>query len=254
VKTLIYSPTWIGADKTLAIRDETRAAISLLGATKTIIGTVNPYPGYDYRNVTAQYQAAWKATLKGGFDYLLTVEHDIVPPADALTRLLAMNKLVAFGVYVFRVGPPYVVNAYRWLDDCLAPDMSLTLFPKQLEQARARGIVRCSGVGWGCTLIRRDVIEKIAPRGDRDCDLNFARDCIKANVEMYANLNVTCGHWHDRLLMPFEGEGLIAVHCLKDFVGRSRRGSSRFEAGKNYKIMERNFDDYRRAGYVEALS
>ena len=250
-KVLLYCPTWEGADG-LAARPETLQALKALGAAKIVIGTVNPFPGYDYRNVTAQYQNAWNLAAK--YDYLLTVEHDIVPPADALAQLLAMNKPVAFGVYAFRTRT-VVTNAYRWVEGCHEPQMSLTMFPNEMKRARSAGTVRVSGVGWGCTLIRADVMRQVQPRGDRDCDIHFAQDCIKNKIEMWANMNVHCAHYHgDKKIMPFDTDEVIAVHCNKSFVGRGMRHAARYEAGQDYKMPLRYFEEYRRAGYVEALS
>lgn len=250
-KVLVYCPTWERADKTTAARAETLEAIKALNARKVIIGTVNPFPGYDFRNVTAQYQAAWKAAKK--FDALLTVEHDIVPPADAIEKLLEVDAGVVFGLYCLRKTGG-VVNFYRWVDGIKQPDMSLSLFPREYEQAQKKSIVRLSGVGWGCTLIRREVMDRIEPRGERDCDLNFATDCIAAGIPMYGRMDVVCAHYQDdEPLKPSIQTEVIAVECLVDFVGWGFRHTSHYRAGKQYKMPLKYFDQYRRAGYVKEI-
>jgi hypothetical protein len=255
-KVLVYCPTWKDDEGKLAVRDETRQAIDQLGAKRIVYGTVNPYPGYDFRNVTAQYLAAWKLAIDGKYDFLLTVEHDIIPPANTLQRLWECDAGVVFGIYTFRRNPgrASVVNAYRWVDGIDKPDMSISLFPKALEQAREKNIVRVSGVGFGCTLIKREVLQKIEPRGDRDTDLNFATDCIRANIPMLARFDVICGHIHEgKIQRPFEGMASCAILALATFHGATPNGSKYYEKGKTYKAPLVSVEQWEKAGFVRRL-
>jgi len=48
--------------------------------------------------------------LDQGFDALLTIEHDMVIPPDALLKLLDTKADVVYGLYVFR-SQPKTLNA-----------------------------------------------------------------------------------------------------------------------------------------------
>ncbi|MBK8211619.1 MAG: hypothetical protein IPK78_18340, partial [Rhodospirillales bacterium] len=212
--TLIFTPTWL-TDAGPAMRRETRASIqeqrlpSSLGAMEWVIGVENPFGPHDLRNVLHQYRNAWRAALEGRFDALVTVEHDIRLPDDgALKRLLATDAEVVFGVYMLRHGEP-VLNTYRFEGDKNV-GQSLTLHRRDLMAARRRATVRVSGVGWGCTLLRRSVLERMDlsdgggenPAGDTA----FAAACLQAKIPMLARWDVMCGHYDPQRgwLWPFK--------------------------------------------------
>jgi len=255
MRTLLYCATW-ETPEGLAVHPRTRWAIDRLGVPDVVYGTVNPFPGYDHRNVTAQYTEAWRLAIEGDFDYLLTVEHDIEPPADALDKLIACDAPVAYGLYVFRQRTVPVVNCYR-VEGRVNPGMSYGLFPDDLRRAKAAGVVEVSGVGFGCTLIRRNVLERVKPQGEKDCDGFFACECLRKGIKQVGRFDVECGHWHEgRRFMPFDLPDMIAVECMIGFVGKGfGPGVKRYEAGQTYKIPKSipQVDDYFRAGYIRML-
>jgi hypothetical protein len=87
--------------------------------------------------------------------------------------------------------------------------MSLSNYPEELKQARQEVIWKISGAGFGCTLIRRQVLERIEFResGDHNAspDLGFAEDVLRAGFEQYGRFDVPVWHWaDDRWLNPFQ--------------------------------------------------
>src|SRR4030067_1225104 len=112
---LVYCPTYQTPDG-LAIWAETRRSIDQLsfpGEIIRIISDDNPYPPPDARNVLYQYQKARAIALHELADALLTVEHDIIATPDALQKLWDTGAPVAYGVYLFRHGPP-ALNTLRY--------------------------------------------------------------------------------------------------------------------------------------------
>src|SRR4030095_15258576 len=155
---LVFTPT-IGDQ----MRAETRASIA---AQKTEIPFVwevsahNPLWGKKVANVGAQYQRARSLCLAGNYDALLTVEDDMVIPPDALEKLWHTDAPVVYGVYLLRHGTP-ALNTWQYLDNKNL-GMTLSLYPNELRKYWRQGWGQVSGVGWGCTLIRRQVLERIA--------------------------------------------------------------------------------------------
>jgi hypothetical protein len=124
-----------------------------------------PYKGYgdgvqDNRDVICdKYNAARDKLLQGDYDAMLTVESDMIIPENALQKLWDVGADVAYAPYPFR-RPPWDWNVYSvLLDD------SLTGYPLSNVPERARldwgGVVDVDGVGLGCTLIKRHVLEAI---------------------------------------------------------------------------------------------
>jgi len=219
-----------------------------------IVSRYNPYPGEKAANVVAQYQHGREMCLAGEFDAMLTVEHDMVIPPDAIDKLYSTDAPVVFGVYVLRHGMK-VLNTWQYQGDNNL-GMSLSLYRQELREARARGWAQVSGVGWGCTLIRREVLERLAiRRGDGDAgDLAFATDCLHLGIRMVARFDVPCDHIEPdgNVLRPYEHGGTVSrVLALQDVVAPTGTGSLAMKKGSYYTLPDAIADDLRRGGYVE---
>ena len=259
-KIVVFTPTWLNEAGEPVIRPECRASVEAQqfdGVIEWEIGTYNPWPGRQMRNVVAQYQRGRASFLAGDGDAWLTFEHDMVlPDADAVQRLWnTMQKTgagVVYGVYMLRHGA-WVLNAWEYIGDH-AMGESLTLYPAKLARAQAQGVARVAGVGWGCTLIRRDVVERFPVReGDGAGDLPFALDCLLGGVVAVADFGVACDHWDGELrLRAFGGamQDRVKVKALQDVVVMDGRGSRVLERGKEYELGRVLVDDLMRAGYV----
>lgn len=260
-KIVLFTPTWLGVDGEPVIRQECRASVESQrfdGVLEWEIGTHNPWPGRQMRNVVAQYQRGRESFLAGDGDAWLTFEHDMaLPDADAVQRLWDTMRTtgagVVYGVYMLRHGA-WVLNAWEYIGDHALGE-SLTLYPAKLALARKQGTVRVCGVGWGCTLIRRDVAERFPVRGGDDGagDLPFAYDCLYAGVKAVADFSVCCDHYDGELrLQVFGGpvSDVIKVRAMQDVTVMSGKGSQRLERGQVYELGRTLADDLMRAGYV----
>lgn len=150
----------------------------------------DPVPGL---NIVAAYQRIRAVFLADPtYTHLFIVENDILPPPDALDKLLACDADIAYGVYCFRRGMPVVNVMRRDTTDPLTQDAAVW------GRAFAAGaIVPCKGLGFGCTLIRRAVLERFEMRtagGGGDADTWLARDAAAAGLTLKAHLGVVCGH------------------------------------------------------------
>ena len=260
-KVVVFTPTWLEADGEPVIRRECRVSVEeqvFDGAIEWEIGTYNPWPGRQMRNVVAQYQRGRESFLNGDGDVWLTFEHDMaLPDADAVQRLWdTMERTgagVVYGVYMLRHGA-WVLNAWEYIGDHALGE-SLTLYPAKLASALLQGVARVCGVGWGCTLIRRDVVERFPVRGGDDGagDLPFAYDCLYAGVMAVADFSVCCDHWDGELrLRAFGGRmsDTVRVLAMQDVVVMDGQGSRRLTRGQVYELGRTLVSDLMRAGYV----
>lgn len=149
-------------------------------------------------NILHLYRRAREIFLRGEWTHMLTLEDDIVSPPDAIPGLLAADAPVAYSRYCWR-RPPHPWSLYRRL----LPDSGASWIEDDPHQARAygraRAIVPVRGVGLGCTLIRRDVLETIDWRldgggGRAANDWYFAVDCQALGIAQVGCFGVTCGH------------------------------------------------------------
>lgn len=256
MRLLVYTPTT--EDGPAAACVESIEVQQYGGQWEWVVDSDDPFPVPDHRNVLAKYRRAWKLAIEGGYDALVTVEHDMILPVDALARLADTPEAgVVFGVYVLRHGSN-VLNAWQYKGDKNL-GMSLTLFPRELEILRRAGRGRVSGVGWGCTLIRRPVLER-APLtdGNGTCpagDIPFATWCLRNKIAMWARFDVPCGHIEEgKVLMPYEdGVDMAKIKALQSVNVMVGGASLRLEAGQRYVIPARDASELERAGYVERM-
>ncbi len=179
------------------------------GAITRVFQTDNPHNGSaDKRapdgvlNHLHQYTRGRESFLAGRYDAMLIIEHDIVPPKDALMKLAALNVDMAYGVYVFRVRNSNTINIFERYPDnngerARNPGESLSCKPWLLWRAIREKKWPCSGGGFGCILIRRRVLEKISFRldgGTGYCDSPFTEDAYRAGYLMAAEMTVLCDH------------------------------------------------------------
>src|SRR3990167_3365336 len=68
-----------------------------------------------YANLVAKYNWARVMALAGEYDYLLTVEADMIVPQMALRRMTAVDADVVYGLYVSRRAGRRRIGSSRWL-------------------------------------------------------------------------------------------------------------------------------------------
>lgn len=194
MRVLVFSPTY-------RLEPETVRALWALDwddALDFLWTRDNPFPNDDggRANILHNYEKGRAIFLAGPYDALLVIESDIIPPADTLEKLAALDTDVAYGVYLFRGSFPYQTNVCRFVAGPY-PDSPLTLYPDDLKKVWGKQ-TRVSGAGLGCVLIARRVLEAIPFRGGAldqpHCDHFFTRDVWQRGFEMKADMTVLCGH------------------------------------------------------------
>lgn len=150
--------------------------------------------GSKYQDIAAKHNEARRMVLDGGYDALLLVENDMILPPDTLRKLNAVDADVVYGLYVNRHGWRKWL-AYTYLD--AGGGVSLS---EDKPRARAAwgSIMPTVGVGMGCTLIRRHVLERLkfwVPDGEQVADdWQFSLDCQRYGFRQMHDLSVHCGH------------------------------------------------------------
>lgn len=142
--------------------------------------------------VAAKYAEAREVFLAGKWDYFMCAESDMILPLTATQRLADLDTDVAYGVYSWRHNPTKW-NAYTFLD--VEGGKSITAKPEVARECWGK-VIEVAGVGKGCTLIKRHIIEAIPFRGRKGVasDHCFAIDLQYNGYTQLADLSVICGH------------------------------------------------------------
>lgn len=146
-----------------------------------------------------------KEAIEGGYDYVLMVDNDTVLPKDALINLLEGGEDVVVGYYAHRTGDNVFdgrtnmckLGEYNYTNQYKGSELK-----DLLKQGQTR--VQIHGGGLGCALIKVGLFNRLEyPYFNwvnyesgyvLSEDLYFAERCKDANVAMWCDTRVECGH------------------------------------------------------------
>lgn len=147
-----------------------------------------------YRNVQLNYEKMRRIALQDGYSAVWCIEDDMLPPPDALTKLMAIDAPVVSGLYVLRHGArvPNLMQYGRSVE--IGSSMEWAAVKAHIE--RGETVIPMSGGCQGCLVIRRAVLEGFSfIRETRGApDMEFMRHCFKHGIPQRARLDVRCGH------------------------------------------------------------
>lgn len=132
------------------------------------------------------------------YDYLFSVDSDIVLPKNTLSNFLAADKPIISGLYIQRIQNTHTLEIY--MD---TPNGGTTNIPYEL--IKDRGIVEVAGCGFGCVLVKSEVFRKIpyphfeyhVALNHRDTvseDTDFCIKARKAGFTIWADSSIMCDH------------------------------------------------------------
>lgn len=128
-----------------------------------------------------------------GFDYLFAVDHDVTFAPDTLKKLLSHDVDVVSGIYRQRVPEQHIeiydMNQYRM----------------KFEQLYGKPLVQIGGCGFGCVLVKKEVLAKIGypqfeyyPALNHNHtiseDNNFCKKVTDAGFSIWCDPSILCGH------------------------------------------------------------
>jgi glycosyltransferase involved in cell wall biosynthesis len=133
-----------------------------------------------------------------GFDYLFSVDSDIAFPADTLKKLLAHDKDVVSGLYIQRKPGQHILEIYE-----PTPGGGVTQMP--YEKLKGRSIVEVAGCGFGCVLVKAEVMTTIGypqfkyhsaidHNNTVSEDVDFCGKARNKGFKIWADPSILCRH------------------------------------------------------------
>jgi GT2 family glycosyltransferase len=150
--------------------------------------------------------------LEGGYDYLLLVESDLLIPADSIRRLMSYGKPVVGSIYFIGTGNIQVpcvflddvekvgFKATRPLGIKPTEDGKKLYDKKEVDDFLNKGLQQAHGVGFGCTLIIRNIVERFPfwcdeRLNDKHSDVYFYLDMQRAGIPVFVDTDITIPHF-----------------------------------------------------------
>jgi glycosyltransferase involved in cell wall biosynthesis len=133
-----------------------------------------------------------------GFDYLFSVDSDISFPPDTLKRLISHDKDVVSGLYVQRKPGVHILEVYE-------PNNIGGVTNIDYEKLKGRGLVEIASCGFGCVLVKSEVMRiigypqfqyhsAISHANTISEDVDFCRKALAKGFKIWADTSVLCNH------------------------------------------------------------
>lgn len=133
-----------------------------------------------------------------GFDYLFSVDSDIAFAPDTLTKLLAHDRDVVCGLYIQRKPGQHILEVYE-------PNAHGGVSNIPYGKIKGQGLVEIAGCGFGCTLVKAEVMRAIGyPQFEYHSALNhdntisedvdFCRKARNKGFKLWADTSILCRH------------------------------------------------------------
>jgi len=100
------------------------------------------------RNLIVHY------TIRNDYDYLFSVDSDIILPKDSLKKMIEHDKDMVTGIYIQRIPGTHTIEVYG-----VPEEGGMTHIP--YDMIKGQGLVEVAGCGFGCVLIKRQVLDGV---------------------------------------------------------------------------------------------
>ncbi len=156
-----------------------------------------PYFGSARARIVASRNLLKQYAIDNDYDYLLSLEQDVLPPKDIIQRMLQHSKQVLTGIYFNRdenqkLYPLAYILTNEYKDKL--PDMR----PLNNEELWSNNLLEVISAGLGCLLIHRDILKKIQFRYEGEeafDDRFFFLDLYNLNIPAFADTSLKCKHF-----------------------------------------------------------
>lgn len=132
------------------------------------------------------------------YDYLFSVDSDIVLPRDSLRKMINADKALVSGLYIQRIPNTHTLEVYK--DNGIGGTTNIPY-----EEIQGRGLVQIAGCGFGCALIKGEVFRNMeyphfyykSAINHKDTvseDIYFCAKARSLGYELYADTSIICDH------------------------------------------------------------
>lgn len=142
---------------------------------------------------------ARKKAIEGGYDYLFSLESDILCPPEIIETLMSHRKKVVTGLYMIGVNGVSIpcITVPEFSDKLQALGTRL-LKREEIPKYQNAGLAQVHTGGLGCALIHRDIFTKYVfrydPRYQSHSDVYFFSDLWNDQVPIYVDTDMYCDH------------------------------------------------------------
>lgn len=138
------------------------------------------------------------ARAASDYDYLFSVDSDLMFPSDTLRKLLAHDRPIVSGLYIQRKHGEHTLEVYE-----ATPTGGVTNIP--YSKIKGKGLVEIKGCGFGCALIKSEVLNQVGHpqfvyysaldhKNTVSEDVDFCRKANARGFTIWADTSIQCQH------------------------------------------------------------
>jgi len=158
--------------------------------------------GANSREALARSQNfARKIALDENYDYLFSLESDIMCPPDIIQNLMKHSKDIISGVYYIgdkSKGVRVPCITLPKFNEELGAFGTRLLFKEEFPQYLNKGLKQVQAGGMGCTLIYKRVLKRIPftydPRFTGHSDIYFFNEAFRKKIPVFVDTDIYCEH------------------------------------------------------------
>ena len=135
--------------------------------------------------VARDHNTIRQKALDGGYDYLLMLDQDVIPPKDVIEKLMSHDKDVTSALFFghHQINGESKIMPFAWVFSKGEVDWDNTGYLVESEIWDPQ-VFKIAFAGMGCVLIKREVLEKVQFRYSKEMD---AWDDRWLGVDVWAN-------------------------------------------------------------------
>jgi len=133
------------------------------------------------------------------YDYLFSVDSDIILPKDTLRKMIESDKDIITGLYIQRIPGTHTVEVYM-----VNPNGGMSNIPYEML-SKYNGPVEVAGCGFGCVLVKGEVFRKMEyphfyyksaldHRNTVSEDVYFCKKARDLGFKVWADTTIKCDH------------------------------------------------------------
>src|SRR3989344_149075 len=143
------------------------------------------------RNLLKQY------AIDNNYEYLLSLEQDVIPPQDIIERMLVHDRQVITGIY-FNRDNKQQLYPLAYVISNQPPNKLPDMRPLNQEELWRNIFFQIISAGLGCLLIHKDVLARITFRYEGEepfDDRFFFLDLYNLKIKAFADTSIKCRHF-----------------------------------------------------------
>ncbi|MBN1544767.1 glycosyltransferase family 2 protein [Candidatus Woesearchaeota archaeon] len=150
---------------------------------------------HSIERITYGRNAVREYAIRKGYDYIWFVDTDVLPPQDALSRMISEGKDIVAGLCLVSVN---VEGVTKILPNIYRPGRGECLVPFPIGDVMNDDVIEISCAGFGCVLLSSKVLEAVNFRFFQGSmageDMAFFNDAREKGFRSFADNGVKCMH------------------------------------------------------------